>query len=85
MRKRFKLAFREGYSDFRKIVSTLIRDGIQRGEFSAKVKAESVAAALVGTWDALLLQAWFDDSFDPLDTARSFLRVVIRGLAAEPD
>jgi hypothetical protein len=41
---------------------------------------ESVAAALVGTWDALLLQAWFDETFDPLTTARDFVAVLIRGL-----
>ena len=85
MRERFKRAFREGYSDFRRIVSNLIRDGIQRGEFRTEVDAESVAASLVGTWDALLLQAWFDDSFDPLTTARRFMSVVIRGLAVESD
>jgi AcrR family transcriptional regulator len=83
LRERFKRAFREGYSDFRQIVSALIRDGMQRGEFRPEVDAESVAAALVGTWDALLLQAWFDDSFDPLNTARRFMNVLIRGLAAE--
>jgi hypothetical protein len=85
LRERFKRAFREGYSDFRQIVSALIRDGMQRGEFRPEVDAESVAAALVGTWDALLLQAWFDDSFDPLNTARRFMSVLIRGLAAESD
>ena len=83
MRQRFKEAFRQGYSDFRRIVSNLIWDGIQRGEFRADVDVESVAAALVGTWDALLLQAWFDDSFDPLSTARKFMSVLIRGLAAD--
>ena len=85
MRERFKRAFREGYSDFRQIVSNLIQDGIQRGEFRPEVDGESVAAALVGTWDALLLQAWFDDNFDPVTTARRFMAVVIRGLAAEPE
>jgi hypothetical protein len=40
-----------------------------------------VAAALVGTWDALFLQAWFEDNFDPVKTARDFLEVVIKGLS----
>ena len=83
MRERFKLAFRQGYSDFRQIVSRLIQDGIERGEFQPDVDPESVAAALVGTWDALLLQAWFDDDFDPLTTSRRFMSVLIRGLASE--
>ncbi len=84
MRQRFKLAFKQGYKDFRQIVSALIRDGIERGEFRAEVDAESVAAALVGTWDALLLQAWFDEGFDHLSTAKRFMEVLISGLAAQP-
>jgi len=84
MRERFKQAFKNGYSDFRQIVSILIRDGIERGEFQPQVDIESVAAALVGTWDALLLQAWFDDDFNPLTAARGFMTVVINGLTATP-
>ena len=84
MRQRFKQAFKEGYRDFRRIVSALIRDGMDRGEFQPEVDAESVAAALVGAWDALLLQAWFDEGFDPLRTSRKFMAVVISGLAARP-
>ena len=84
MRERFKQAFKNGYSDFRQIVSTLIRDGIERGEFQPHVDIESVAAALVGTWDALLLQAWFDGDFNPLTAARGFMTVVINGLTAKP-
>jgi hypothetical protein len=83
MRERFKQAFRQAYSDFRGIVSALIQDGIERGEFRPDLDVKSVAAALVGTWDALLLQAWFDDSFDPLTTAREFMSVLIRGLAVD--
>jgi AcrR family transcriptional regulator len=84
MRERFKQAFKNGYSDFRQIVSSLIRKGIQGGEFRPEVDAESVAAALVGAWDALLLQAWFDDDFNPLTAARGFMTVVINGLTAKP-
>ena len=81
MRERFKDAFRRLYEEFRAIVVSVIHDGIQRGEFRSDVNAESVAAALVGTWDALFLQAWFGKNFDPLITARNFLKVVIRGLS----
>jgi AcrR family transcriptional regulator len=84
MRERFKQAFKNGYSDFRQIVSILIRDGIEGGEFQPHVDIESVAAALVGTWDALLLQAWFDDDFNPSTAARGFMTVVINGLTAKP-
>ena len=84
MRKRFKYAFRRLYEEFRAIVVSLIREGIERGEFRTDVNAESVAAALVGTWDALFLQAWFGKDFDPCITARNFLKVVVRGLSYSP-
>ncbi len=85
MKQRFKGYFRQAYEDFRRIVAALIREGIEHGEFRENIVPESVAAALVGTWDALLLQAWFDETFDPLTTARNFVAVLIRGLAAEKD
>lgn len=83
MRQRFKGAFKQLYDDYRHIVSALIREGINSGEFRPDVKPEPVAAALVGTWDALFLQAWFDDSFDPAATANDFLDTVLRGLKIE--
>jgi AcrR family transcriptional regulator len=82
MRRRFKGAFKQLYDDYRHIVSALIREGIKSGEFKSDVKPEPVAAALVGTWDALFLQAWFDDRFDPAATANDFLDTVLHGLAA---
>ena len=83
MRQRFKSAFKQLYDDYRHIVSALIREGINSGEFRPDVKPEPVAAALVGTWDALFLQAWFDDSFDPAATANDFLDTVLKGLKIE--
>lgn len=83
MRRRFKVAFKQLYTGYRAIVSDLIRDGIKSKEFRPDVNPESIAAALVGTWDALFLQAWFDDSFDPEATAKDFLNTVLRGLAPE--
>jgi AcrR family transcriptional regulator len=81
MQGRFKENFRSMYQEFRSIVNALIREGIQRGEFRSDINPESIAAALVGTWDALFLQAWFDQNFDPVATARDFLAVVIQGLS----
>ena len=81
-RERFMDMFRQIYSNFRGIVSGLIREGMDRGEFRKDVDSDAVAAALVGTWDALILQAWFDDTFDLEITTDRFLSVVLRGLAA---
>jgi AcrR family transcriptional regulator len=82
MRERFQSAFKQLYQDYRRIVSGLIVDGISRGEFRDDIDPEIIAAALVGTWDALFLQAWFDDSFDLAATSKGFLDTVLRGLAA---
>ena len=81
MRRRFKGAFKQLYDDYRKIVSDLIIEGVKSGEFRSDVKPGSVAAALVGTWDALFLQAWFDENFDPATAANDFLETVLRGLS----
>ena len=80
MRHHFKEAFKKAYQEFPFIVSTLIQEGIDRGEFRDGVDKESVAAALVGTWDALLLQAWFEEGFDPIHAANHHMAVMIRGL-----
>ncbi len=82
-RQRFQDAFKNLYIDFRKIISALIQDGIDRGEFEKNVDTKAIAAALVGAWDALFLQAWFDPDFDPLDTAQKFMQVILRGLAVQ--
>ena len=81
MRQQFKAAFKQIYDNYRHIVCGLIQDGIESGQFGPDVKPEPIAAALVGTWDAMFLQAWFDDNFDPAATARYFLETVMRGLA----
>jgi AcrR family transcriptional regulator len=80
MKRRFKGYFRQAYEDFRTVVAALVREGIQDGEFREDVVPESVAAAWVGSWDALMLQAWFDDTFDPLTTARNYVAILIRGM-----
>jgi AcrR family transcriptional regulator len=81
-RDRFKAAFSEGYKGLRGVVGDLIRRAQVRGEVSADCAVEEVAAALIGTWDALLLQAWLDPDFDALAASRGFMKVVLRGLRA---
>ena len=82
-RESFKAIFQAGYQDLRGIVGDLIRNAQQTGDVTADIDADKVAAALIGTWDALLLQAWLDPAFDALATSRSFMEVVLRGLGTE--
>jgi len=77
---RFKQVFKQGYGEFRTIVAALIIEGIERREFRENIQVSSVAAALVGTWDALLLQAWFDADFDHKTAAAEFMNVLIKGM-----
>jgi AcrR family transcriptional regulator len=79
-RLRFKSAFQNAYTDFRRTVAALIQAGMDSGEFASRVDAGELAAALIGSWDALLLQAWLDPEFDPLAASRSHMAVVCRGL-----
>jgi AcrR family transcriptional regulator len=82
LRDRFKEAFRREYDRFRAIVAGLVEEGKRSGEFSADLDARAVASGLIGSWDAMLLQAWFDKSFDPVATSGSYTRVVVGGMAA---
>jgi AcrR family transcriptional regulator len=79
-RRRFKTAFQNAYIDFRRTVAALIQEGMDSGEFGSQVDPERLAAALIGSWDALLLQAWLDPNFDPMAASRSHMAVVCRGL-----
>ena len=80
-RRQFKKAFQDGYRDFRRLVADQIKAGFDSGEFQAPVDPLQIASALIGSWDALLLQAWLDPEFDPLAACRQHMQLVIRGLA----
>lgn len=81
----FKQLFKDSYRQFREIISMVLQDGIREGTFSRHVNAEAVAAAIVGTWDALLLQRWFDPLFDPLAVGEHFVDVILKGLEPTTD
>ena len=83
-RKRFQEAFKKGYADFRRQLATLIQDGMASGEFTADVDPEKIASALIGSWDAVLFQAWLDSEFDPLGATRDHMQVVVAGLRQTP-
>ncbi len=80
-RQRFKAAFQSGYADFRRSIGALLQKGMDEKEFSADIDPEKIAAALIGSWDALLLQAWLDPDFDPLAASREHMGMVLKGMS----
>lgn len=79
-REQFKTVFQKGYNHLRGVVDTLIMDAKTGGDVAAHCDTGRIASALVGTWDALLLQAWLDPAFDALATSRAFMEVILQGL-----
>jgi AcrR family transcriptional regulator len=84
-RERFKAAFQEAYRTFRQALAGLIQEGMDSGEFASACRPLEVASGLIGMWDALLLQAWLDNTFDALGTSRTCLEVMLRGLAVREE
>ena len=80
MRELFQQTFREMYADYRQMVSAIIADGIRSGEFTTDADPSAVAAGIVGTWDALGLQAWLEKDFDLKGISNQFLDVIIAGM-----
>lgn len=83
-RSRFKEAFQTGYSQCRRVVAALIQEGMDHGEFRSEVNPRMIASALIGSWDALLLQAWLDPAFDPVHASQSHMQVMVAGLRKRP-
>ena len=80
-KENFKAIFKDAYRQFRMILEELIREGIVRGEFNEHMNVPAVSASLAGTLDALLLQAWFDENFDPITASADYLAVLLRGMS----
>ncbi len=80
MRGRIMDLFRGMYAQARRLLGAIIQRGIEEGEFDANIHVASVTAVLVGSFDGLFLQAWFDPNMNPLRAGTAFIDVVIRGL-----
>ena len=83
IKQSFKEIFKNGYREFRGLIENFLREGIASKEFREDLDVPAVAASLVGTWDALLLQGWFDKEFDSVAANSGYLQVLIKGLQKE--
>jgi AcrR family transcriptional regulator len=73
-------AFREIFAEFRQLLANVIHEGIADGQFR-RVNAEALAAALVGMYDGLALQAIVQpDAFDWVQVGETIVEVVLNGL-----
>lgn len=83
MRTRMGQELRDIYRRFRRIVGDIIQQGVDDGIFKKDIPPAAVAAAVVGSWDGLGVQAWFDPDFKIEKTARAFMDLIISGMMAE--
>ena len=79
-RDKFKKLFQDMYGAYRQVIASLIQDGIDSGEYRPEIPPMSIASAMIGAWDSLGLQAWFDDGFEVLRVGEDFFQVILHGL-----
>ena len=46
------------------------------------INSKAIAAAVVGSWDGLGVQAWFDPEFNIEKTSKSYMDLLISGMLA---
>jgi len=80
MRIRLEQSFKEAYEAFRNIVADIIQEGLAGGTFKKSVKPHAIASAVIGSWDGLGLQSWFDSAVHIEEKAESFMELLISGL-----
>ena len=76
---KFKL-FKDFYRRVGSIFADIIEQGVALEEFDADLDIGAFVPAIVGAWDMIGLQAWFDDEFDMDRTMEGFTDLIIRGL-----
>jgi AcrR family transcriptional regulator len=82
-RARFSQAMQALYAGYRQELATRLRAGQEAGEIKLEADTDSLAAALVGAIEGLMLQYWFDQSIDVQQSVRTFLRVLFDGLSTK--
>jgi AcrR family transcriptional regulator len=75
-----KILFKNFYQRVGLAFTAIIEEGVERGEFDSDLDSSAFVPAIVGAWDMIGLQAWFDDEFDIKRTMNAFTDLIIRGL-----
>jgi len=71
------------YSEYSGILVDIIEEGKQAGDFRADIDSQSLAAAIIGSLDGLMLQ-WviFEKAFSLEEIAESYVDIVLNGARA---
>jgi len=83
MRARMEKEFKNIYERFRRIVGGIIQEGVAGGVFKRNINSKAIAAAVVGSWDGLGVQAWFDPDFNIEKTSKAYMELLISGMLAD--
>lgn len=70
---------KEVYREDRELISQIILDGIQRGQF-LKLDPKVVASVLVASLDGILMQSMFEKEIDLDKAARAIVLIFFKGL-----
>jgi len=79
-RHEMKTLFKDLYRDLSSVLVDIIHQGVESGEFHSKNSADLFSPAVIGAWDAIGLQKWFNDEFDMEATMNAFTELMISGL-----
>ncbi|WP_169816695.1 TetR/AcrR family transcriptional regulator [Dyella thiooxydans] len=79
-RERFGGRFAELFGAFRTLLSGLIEQGVQRGEFRDGLPVQALASAVMAMIDGLLLQQWTDPDIRASQITRAALPFLLRAL-----
>ena len=70
--------------EYRELITDLIIQGQEAGEFRREVDREGIVVLLVGIFDALGVQHWIDPTIDPVRVIEAFIHTLCNGLCTTP-
>lgn len=76
-----KKLFKDFYRRVGTIFTAIIEQGVEQGEFDRKLDIHSFVPVIVGAWDMIGVQAWFDHEFDIEKAMNAFTDLIIKGLS----
>ncbi len=79
-RKRFLVAMRTLYAQYRGQLEAMLREAKKSGEIRKGTDTRAIAATIIGVVDGLMLQYWLKSSFEPKAHTRAFLCALFDGI-----